>query len=169
MKPILGITMGDPSGNGPEISVKALMKPETYEVCRPLIVGDAKCMEAAIPTVKGAENLKVNAIHDVKDAKFEYGTIDVYDMDVVDLSKRLYRKDRKKLAETMNADVLDAAYKESMTMCGEAAFQYVKKVIELAMAGEVDATVTNALNKDHINMAGHHYSGHTEIYADYIP
>ena len=39
MKPILGITMGDPSGNGPEISVKALMKPETYEVCRPLIVG----------------------------------------------------------------------------------------------------------------------------------
>ena len=167
MKPILGITMGDPSGNGPEISVKALMKPETYEVCRPLIVGDAKCMEAAIPTVKGAENLKVNAIHDVKDAKFEYGTIDVYDMDVVDLSKRLYRKDRKKLAETMNADVLDAAYKESMTMCGEAAFQYVKKVIELAMNHEVDATVTNALNKEAMNLAGHHYSGHTEIYAEY--
>ena len=140
MKPILGITMGDPSGNGPEISVKALMKPETYEVCRPLIVGDAKCMEAAIPTVKGAESMKINVIHDVKEAKFEPGTIDVYDMDVVDLSKRL---------------------------CGEAAFQYVKKVIELAMAGEVDATVTNALNKDHINMAGHHYSGHTEIYADY--
>lgn len=40
MKPILGITMGDPSGNGPEISVKALMNPETYEVCKPLIVGD---------------------------------------------------------------------------------------------------------------------------------
>ena len=62
-----------------------------------------------------------------------------------------------------------AAYRPDteMTMCGEAAFQYVKKAIELAMAGEVDATVTNALNKDHINMAGHHYSGHTEIYADY--
>lgn len=167
MKPILGITMGDPSGNGPEISVKALMKPETYEVCRPLIVGDAKCMEAAIPTVKGAESMKINVIHDVKEAKFEPGIIDVYDLDVVDLSKRLYKKDRKKLAEIMQADVLDAAYKESMTMCGEAAFQYVKKAIELAMAGELDATVTNALNKDHINMAGHHYSGHTEIYADY--
>ena len=167
MKPILGITMGDPSGNGPEISVKALMKPETYEVCRPLIVGDAKCMEAAIPTVKGAESMKINVIHGVKEAKFEPGIIDVYDLDVVDLSKRLYKKDRKKLAEIMQADVLDAAYKESMTMCGEAAFQYVKKAIELAMAGEVDATVTNALNKDHINMAGHHYSGHTEIYADY--
>lgn len=167
MKPILGITMGDPSGNGPEISVKALMKAETYEVCRPVIIGDAKCMEAAIPTVKGAEHLKLNVIHDVKDAKFEFGTIDVYDLDVVDISKRLYKKDRKELAKTMTEEELDAAYKESMTMCGEAAFQYVKKVIELAMAGEVDATVTNALNKDHINMAGHHYSGHTEIYADY--
>jgi len=49
---------------------------------------------------------------------------------------------------------------------GEAAFQYVKTVIELALAGEVDATVTNALNKEAINLAGHHYSGHTEIYAD---
>ena len=50
---------------------------------------------------------------------------------------------------------------------GEAAFQYVVKVIELAMAGEIDATITNALSKEAINMAGHHYSGHTEIYADY--
>ena len=166
-KPILGITMGDPSGNGPEISVKALMNPATYERCRPIIIGDAKCMEAAIPTVKGAESLKVNAVSDVKDAKFEYGTIDVLDLDVVDLDKRLYKKDRRALAEKMSPEELDAAYHESQVMCGEAAFQYVKKVIELAMAGEVDATVTNALNKDHINMAGHHYSGHTEIYAHY--
>lgn len=167
MKPILGITMGDPSGNGPEISVKALMKPETYETCRPLIVGDAKCIEAAIATVDGAKNLKVHAVHDVKDAAFTYGTIDVYDLNVVELDRRLYKKDKKKLAAVMDEEALEAAYRESRKMCGEAAFQYVKKVIELAMNGEVDATVTNALNKDHINMAGHHYSGHTEIYADY--
>lgn len=165
--PILGITMGDPSGNGPEISVKALLDASTYERCRPLIVGDACAMEAAIKTVEGAENLKVNAVKDVKDAKFEYGTIDVYDMGIVDLNKRLYRKDKKKYAETMSAEELAAAYKESQIMCGECAFQYVKKVIEMALAGEVDATVTNALNKDHINMAGHHYDGHTSIYAHY--
>ena len=52
-------------------------------------------------------------------------------------------------------------------MGGETAFQCVKTVIELAMAGKVDATVTNALNKEAINLAGHHYSGHTEIYADF--
>lgn len=167
MKPILGITMGDPCGNGPEISVKALLKPEVYDRCRPLVVGDAKCIEAAIKTVKGAEQMKVNAIHDVKDAKFQHGIMDVYDVDAVDIEKRLYKKDRKALAAVMPAQELETAYKESMTMCGEAAFQYVTKVIELAMNGEVDATVTNALNKDHINLAGHHYSGHTEIYADY--
>ena len=45
---------------------------------------------------------------------------------------------------------------------GNAAFQYVKKVIELAMNNEINATVTNALNKEAINVAGHHFSGHTE-------
>ncbi|KAF5033608.1 D-threonate 4-phosphate dehydrogenase [anaerobic digester metagenome] len=50
---------------------------------------------------------------------------------------------------------------------GEASFKYVKTVIDLAMADKVDATVTNAISKEAINMAGHHYSGHTEIYADF--
>ena len=61
---------------------------------------------------------------------------------------------------------------------GNAAFQCVKKVIELAMAGEVDATCTNALNKEALNKAlefyhgersdGYtHFDGHTEIYATY--
>lgn len=167
MRPIIGITMGDPSGNGPEISVKALMKPEIYEQCRPIIVGDAKCIQAAIMVVPGAGNMKVRTVRDVKEALFEHGTIDVLDLNLVDLNKRLYKKDRAVLAETMKPEVLEAAYEESRKMCGEAAFQYVKKVIALAMDNQVDATVTNALNKDHINLAGHHYSGHTEIYADY--
>lgn len=166
-KPILGITMGDPSGNGPEISVKALMDPTIYDRCRPLIVGDASAMEAARKTVDGAENMKIRPIHTVSEAKYEFETIDVLDMGIVDLSKRLYRKDKKKYAETMSSDALEAAYKQSQMMCGDCAFQYVKKVIELAKSGEVDATVTNALNKDNINMAGHHFNGHTEIYAHY--
>ena len=51
-------------------------------------------------------------------------------------------------------------------MAGEAAFRYVEKAIRLAMDHEIDGTVTNAINKEAINLAGHHYSGHTEIYAD---
>ena len=44
-KPIIGITMGDPAGNGSEISVKALSRPEIYKQCRPVIIGDAACMD----------------------------------------------------------------------------------------------------------------------------
>lgn len=144
-KPILGITMGDPASIGPEITVKALSDPAIYEKCSPIIIGDAAVMEAAAGIV--GKDVKINAVSDVKEAKFEFGTIDVYDMKLVDMDK-------------LERGVVSA-------MAGNAAFQYVKKVIELAMNHEVDATVTNALNKEAMNLAGHHYSGHTEIYAEY--
>ena len=144
-KPILGITMGDPASIGPEITVKALSDPAIYEKCSPIIIGDAAVMEAAVGIV--GKDVKINAVSDVKEAKFEFGTIDVYDMKLVDMDK-------------LERGVVSA-------MAGNAAFQYVKKVIELAMNHEVDATVTNALNKEAMNFAGHHYSGHTEIYAEY--
>ena len=146
-RPIIGITMGDPAGNGSELSVKALTDPKVYEECRPIIIGDANCMEQAVKIAGKEGQIKIHPVEEVKDAKFEYGTIDVYDMGLVDMEKHIFGKVSK--------------------MCGEAAFQYVVKVIELVMKGEIDATVTNALNKEAINMAGHHYSGHTEIYADY--
>lgn len=152
MKPIIGISMGDPAGCGPEITVKALHDPSVYERCRPLVVGDAKIFRDSIRILEETGYLKkgeckVNQIETVGDARFEYGIIDVYHLELVDLDKFEYGK-------------LSA-------MCGEAAFQCVVKVIELAMKGEIHATVTNALNKEAINMAGHHYSGHTEIYAEY--
>lgn len=146
-RPIIGITMGDPAGNGAEITVKALSDPAVYEKCRPVVIGDAGCMEQAVSLVNKSSHIKIHPIKEVKDACFEPGIIDVYDMGLVDMQRHVYGKLSK--------------------MCGEAAFQYVVKVIELALKGEIDATVTNAINKEAINMAGHHYSGHTEIYADY--
>ncbi len=167
MKPIIGITMGDPSGNGPEISIKALSDPQIYERCNPLIIGDAACLEEAVGAVGAEGKIRIHPVENPADAEFRHGCVDVLEMGQVDMSKRLFRKDRNALAQTMSEGELKEAYEESDRMCGEAAFQYVKKVIELAMAKKVDATVTNALNKDHINLAGHHYSGHTEIYAHY--
>ncbi|MBP5224201.1 MAG: 4-hydroxythreonine-4-phosphate dehydrogenase PdxA [Lachnospiraceae bacterium] len=164
MRPIIGITMGDPVGTGPELSVKALLDRHVYEICRPLIVGDACCMEVALRQVQGAEALKIHPVERVQDALFEYGTIDVYDMKLVDIGKRVFAKDRAALREERGPEA-DGLIAEGARMCGNAAFRYVKKVIELAMAGEVDATVTNALNKGRMNAAGHHFDGHTEIYA----
>lgn len=146
MKPIVGITMGDPAGNGPELCVKALADREIYEKCRPLVVGDAGMIELALG-ITGHPEIGIHRITDVSQAFFTYGTIDVYHMDLVDPRKHEFGK--------------------VSAMCGEAAFQSVVKTIELAMRGEIDATVTNALNKEAIHLAGHPYSGHTEIYAEY--
>lgn len=145
--PIIGITMGDPAGIGPEITVKALANRTFYEKCRPLVVGDASVMENAVKIVGMAGKVHIHAVREVRDALYQPGVIDVLDLKLVDLDRLEFGKVSK--------------------MGGEAAFQCVRKVIELAMAGQVDATVTNALNKEAINLAGHPYSGHTEIYADF--
>ena len=145
-KPLIGITMGDPASIGPEISVKALTDPHILEICDPLIVGDAAVMEDAVSVVCPGQ-VRIRAVKKVNDAVFEPGVINVLDLGLVDMDKLEYGK--------------------VSAMCGEAAFRYVEKVIQLAMAGEIDATVTNALNKAAINEAGHHFAGHTEIYAHY--
>lgn len=145
-KPIVGITMGDPASIGPEISLKAFQNKELYEKCNPLLVGDSSVLEKVMEVLPD-HKLKLNKISDVKDAKFKYGTMDVYDMHEVDIDKLQFGKVSK--------------------MAGNAAFQYVRKVIDLAMNHDVDATVTNALNKEAMNLAGHHYAGHTEIYGKF--
>ncbi len=150
-RPIVGITMGDPAGNGPEITVKALSDATVYDRCRPIVVGDSKMIEQAKDFVHHPE-IVVNPVSSVAEARFEAGTIDVYDLDLI-------------------SDVSAFRLGEVSAEGGNAAFQSVKKVIELAMAGEVDATVTNALNKEAMNLAlapqGMHFDGHTEIYATY--
>lgn len=147
MKPILAITMGDPSGIGPEICVRSLSHEETYAQCRPVIVGDAKIIQRAVDLLHLDTPLTVHAIHDVSEAQFSHGIIDVYDLDLIDLSTFEFGKVQKQ--------------------CGHAAFEYVVKAIDLAMKKEVDGTCTAPLNKEAIHLAGHNYDGHTEIYATF--
>jgi len=159
-RPILGISMGDPFGNGPEITVRALSDAAIYERCRPLVVGDVSSMAYALKVAKKVSgiDLALNPVSDVQEAKFCYRTIDVLDMGLVPAES---------IPETSDEAEPRPFKVGACAIGGEAAFSYVTKVIELAMAGKIDATVTNALSKEAINMAGHHYSGHTEIYADY--
>ena len=144
-RPILGISMGDPFGNGPEITVRALSDSAIYDRCRPLVVGDVSSMAYALKVAKKVSgiDLGLNVVSDVADAKFCYGTIDVLDMGLVPVESIPDSSDE---AEPKPFKVGACA------IGGEAAFQYVTKVIELAMAGKIDATVTNALSKEAINM-----------------
>lgn len=159
-RPIIGITMGDPFGNGPEITVRALSDKSVYDRCRPLVVGDKSSMTYALKVAKKVLgiDLALNVVASPAESKYEFGTIDMLDLGIVPADK---------IPDTSDEAAPKPFGVGACALGGEAAFQYVKKVIELAMAGEIDATVTNALSKEAINMAGHHFSGHTEIYAHY--
>ena len=74
-KPIVGITMGDPAGNGPEITVKALAHAEVYDSCRPIVVGDVKIIEQAARFV-GRPDITIHRCEKVSDARFQQGVID---------------------------------------------------------------------------------------------
>ncbi len=137
--------MGDPAGIGPEIVVRALSHESTYQKCRPIVTGDANVMRKAVALL--GLDLRVNAVEQVKEARFEYGCIDVLDLKCVD------------------ADSFE--FGKVAAQCGNAAFVSIRKAIDLAMAEEVDGTVTAPLNKEALNLAGHHFDGHTEIYATF--
>lgn len=145
VRPVIGISMGDPAGIGPEICVKALAQVSAYERSQPLVVGDARVMQQAIDLLKSP--LKLNPISNISDAHFRHGTIDVYDL--------------------QNVRMDELRYGEVSAMSGHAAFAAVQNVITLALRGEIDATVTAPINKESIHLAGHHFSGHTEIYAHF--
>lgn len=142
--PLIAITMGDPAGIGAEIAVKALVDPEISDACRAVIIGDAKVVADAIrfTGMRACER----SVSSIEEAVFERGTINVLDLDNVNLDKLVYGK-------------IDAS-------AGRAAFEYIEKAIELAMAGRIDAVVTGPIHKEALNKAGYHYSGHTEIFAD---
>ncbi len=142
--PIIAVTMGDPAGIGPEIIIKTFSQPSLFVKCRPLVVGDANTLQHASQSLDAG--LKINRINKVSEARFSEGAVDVIDLDNVVLDK------------------LEMGKVSSMS--GNAAFEAVKRAIELALQGQVDATVTSPINKESINLAGHHYAGHTEIYAD---
>ena len=144
-RPLLAITMGDPAGIGPEIAVKALLDHMITGICRPVVIGDSAVMRHIISTT--GLDATVRTIHRIDDAEFINGQIDVYELGITDVERLVLGK-------------IDAN-------CGEASFQAVKKAIQLAMDGEVDGTVTGPINKKSINEAGHHFAGHTEIYAHY--
>jgi 4-hydroxythreonine-4-phosphate dehydrogenase len=143
-RPLLGISVGDPGGIGPEITAKSLALEEIYKICRPLVVSDFELMKDAVRIAN--VKLELNRVGNPDEGKYQFGIIDVLDMNNVDISKLLYK----------------TVTKEN----GKASFEYIKKVIELAMAGKIDGTVTGPINKESINSAGFHYAGHTEIYSD---
>lgn len=144
-KPLIAITMGDPAGIGPEILAKLFADPWVHSVCRPIAIGDLCALKRA--QKQTGRDLFIRIINRPKEAVFDGTSINLLDMGCLE-------EEGYELGKVS-------------PMCGNAAFRYVEKAIELASAGSVDATVTAPVNKEAMNLAGHHFSGHTEIYAAY--
>src|SRR5437867_3962408 len=144
-RPIIGISMGDPAGIGPEIIVKALASDKVHELCRRLVIGDAAVIRQAVDFAKSRSTIHV--IEKVSGAQFKSDTIDVLDLKNVDLAE----------LELGNVSA----------MAGHAAFEAVRVMIDLAMRREIDAAVTAPIHKEALVLAGHHFPGHTEIFAHF--
>ena len=143
-KPLLAITMGDAAGSGPEIIAKTLAEPEISAACRCVVIGDADTMRESLK-ITGVPG-RVRAIEKLTEALFKDGVIEVIDLHNIQLNK-------------LTRGRVDP-------MAGKAAFEYIKLAAELALAGECDAIVTSAINKESLNKAGYHYDGHTQLLAE---
>jgi 4-hydroxythreonine-4-phosphate dehydrogenase len=142
-KPIIGITMGDPAGIGPEIVVKALEEDSFYNQCKPLVIGDAKILEKVCNLLGSI--LKINTVHSPNDGQFQFGIIDLVDLNNVHMDQ--------------------FAVGKVQAQCGKAAFQYIEKAAQMALTKELDAIATAPINKESLKAANVDYIGHTEILA----
>ena len=147
-RPLLAITLGDPAGVGPEITLKALQHADVYQRCRPLVVGDRRMLARA------AEFLGVPS-----------PPIDIVSHESQP-STATYAAGRIALFDLANAAPEDCPVGAISAAAGRAAVEYVFAACDMALAGSVDAVVTAPLNKAAMNLAGFHYAGHTELLAE---
>ena len=134
--------MGDATGVGPEVVIKALAHREVLETCRPLVIGDAKQLARAKQLLN--LSLEMHSIQKPENAEFKPGAIDCIDLGLVPA---------------------DIAYGKVSAAAGEAAYRFIERAVKLALAGAIDAICTAPINKEALNAAGHRFPGHTEILA----
>jgi 4-hydroxythreonine-4-phosphate dehydrogenase len=142
-QPILGVTMGDPAGVGPEIIARAAAESAVRRDSRPVVIGAASTMRAALGLV--GSPLTLHAVTRIADCRWADGTLEVLDLGNVDM-------------ESLPRAAVSAA-------AGKAAYDYIERAVSLAQAREIHGIVTAPINKEALAAAGMQHSGHTEILA----
>lgn len=140
MKKLVGITMGDPLGVGPEVSLKALEHQDFMN--KMIIFGSVDVIKYYAKVLDF--NYPINKIQDINE--FETGKVNVFDI----------------FSYTFNEHEIGTV----QASAGDAAFKYIEKAIQLAMNDEIGPIVTAPLNKESLHLGGHMYDGHTEIFAE---
>jgi 4-hydroxythreonine-4-phosphate dehydrogenase len=141
-QPAVAITMGDASGIGPEIIMKALARPDVTALCRPFVVGDAARLREAGRIV--GSNLSVHTVSSPDEATFAPGTVECVDLGLIPEGHPFGRVS---------------------PVSGEGAYRYIEKAVQIVQAGQAAAICTAPLSKEALHAAGHKYPGHTELLA----
>ncbi|AMV73942.1 4-hydroxythreonine-4-phosphate dehydrogenase PdxA [Desulfuromonas carbonis] len=140
------ITMGDPTGVGPEIIVKALLAGAFDPLARPLLVaGDPGCLQRAARLFGVAAELTVG---DLASHRLHLGS---RQLDIEALS-------------TLPAENL--VYGQPDAACGRAMVDYIEWACDRCIAGSAAGMVTAPISKAAIHAAGSPFPGHTELLAD---
>lgn len=142
MKPVIGITMGDPAGVGPEIIVKALSENINSRNYTPVVIGDLTVIQDALKQYK--ISIAARLISDFNSLP-ETNDIWVYDVDRLDRTDFSMGKVHKG--------------------AGDIAYKTILKGVELAQKGKIAAIVTAPICKESLHLAGHHFDGHTGLIA----
>ncbi len=144
-KPLIAVTMGDPTGIGPEIVARALVRPEVAAACRVLVLGDAGAMVRGIDVTGVPLRLEV-----------------LGDQMPPDEPKpgSLYLRPLSTLGPE------DMMYGRPTPAAGEAMFRYITEAACLCLEGAAAGMATAPISKEALNRAGHHYPGHTELLAE---
>ncbi len=141
-RPTIAITMGDASGIGPEVIMKAVSRADVQELCRPLVIGDAERLRTAGRIV--GSPLTVNAVSDAAAARFSPDAIDCIDLEIIPK---------------------DHLFGQISKLSGEGAFRFIERAVKVVQAGQADAICTAPLSKEALHLAGHKFPGHTEMLA----
>ncbi len=143
LRPVIGITMGDPAGIGPEIVLTALKYPEICEGCRPLILGDFQILRAL--ALRCDKSYHINRVSRPEEGKYTTGSLDIINLSDLDPGRIILGKPAART--------------------GKAMLKYIHKAVDMAMEGLISAMVTCPINKESLHLSGADFSGHTELIA----
>ncbi|MFC6872415.1 4-hydroxythreonine-4-phosphate dehydrogenase PdxA [Halobellus marinus] len=140
-QPFIALTMGDPAGIGPEVTLKAVATDRVHEAAKVVVLGDYDHLTGLADRLDIDVDLRrVDSI----DAVTAGRPVDVIDFD----------------------NVTDFEYGDLRAENGRVSLEYVERSIDLAISGEVDGLCNAPIHKQAINMAGSEYAGHTDMMAD---
>lgn len=137
-----GITVGDPCGIGPEITLKALKAHPEYQA-QAILFGSLSVLEHYNNALGYGFTFRVME-HDEKPKEHVVNVID-----------------------PAPCDFSEIRVGEVSELGGKIAFLSVKAAIDAALAERITAVVTGPLNKEALHLAGYEYAGHTEIFAEF--